>query len=277
MQQLIESETPDLDSQFGDAKETVTNIAKLMMGEEIEETEAEPEAEQQQAQPEGDDEGEPEQAESADPGSLKELAEKLKIDVKDLYKVKIAMPEGAEPFTIGQLKDLAQKNVDWTEKEHSLEVDRQRIKNDEMQTRQELAQVLQSVPKHLLSPEVIQKARLQWQEYNQTEYKQTLARIPDYDTKHESLMELAKEYGITAAEYESVPDHRFRALLNDLSELRGKYANANAMAKEIKAKPKGLPAQRKGKEPPQLAHAKRVRQADTEEKRIMAISELIKG
>ena len=267
MQQSQESETPEIINE----SDQITEISRLM-GFEQETAKEEPGVEGDEPEPVADAEHD---QETVKPGTLKDLAERLKLSTKELYDIQVGMPEGAEPVTLGQLKDLAQQQVDWTERRHQADVERQRIKNDEMQTRQEIAQVLASIPKQFLSPEVIQKARTEWQTYQAAEYQQTLARIPDFDQKQPELLALAKEYGISQAEFESVPDHRFRAVLNDLAELRGKYAKADAMSKEIRTPPKPVPSRAKGKEPQHLAQSRRIRSANTEDKRVSAIADLL--
>ena len=271
MQQQIDQK-PEM--QEGDL---VSQVNHLIAGEDIREDETADEAEAEavteqpeQADPEG---------ESADPGTLtlKALAERLKIDPSDLYKIQVGMPDGADPMTLGQLKDLGQKNVDFDRRQHELTETERKFRNDTMQTRQEIAQVLAQVPKQYLSPEVVSKARQQWQTYNQAEYTLTRERIPDYEQVRPKLVELVQEYVIDEAEFDAVPDHRFRAILDDLRKYRDRYAEADAAAKEVTTTPKPLRSRVKSKEPEQLKHARHIRQANTEDKKVAAITQLLSG
>ena len=190
-------------------------------------------------------EGEQPEAEPAEmPDTLEALATKAGLKVKDLYNVKIPMPAGEEPVTLGQfkdrLKDLTRADTIAAEAEDS----KATLQAERLQFQQELGivtQALQSGGK--LSDDALRAAAENMQKY-QAQQRQIAESIAPELAKPEIADGMAKvmeRYGITRPVFDQIHDAPFRLAMHRLYTLESRLESAKA--KEVKArqsKPKSV-------------------------------------
>ena len=170
----------------------------------------------------------PEKEQDAEPETVESEEEEVQID----YSMKIPMPGGAEPLTLGELKDAYQAKqdsiLDLTERENKLSVEYDKVKD--------LAQMAEH-----LDPEA--RERLQYhanREFEQEQFK--LATIlPELKTpegvkavRHE-LYTLGEEYGIENTQVDQIKDAVTIKMMHDYAKLRKSIKEAKENVKPLKS------------------------------------------
>lgn len=162
------------------------------------------------------------------PMSLDSLAEKLGVEVAELYSMQIGMPDGGEAMTLSDLKDLAterQRDVaERLEWEGEKSKERNRLQNE----RSEMQKVLSLIPSQFRSPELLSQARDAIDKERQIEAARLVDRVPEWrDPKAfaadmETITPHIGEFGFSKEELRSVYDHRLLAYIrhNALREKR---------------------------------------------------------
>lgn len=142
-------------------------------------------------------EGEP----KGKPKVLKDLAQRLKLEDKDLYDVEVPMPNG-KAVKIGALKDAHAKQEDFTVRELAFE---DRVSKQEAEwTRHEteLAELLSAVDQKAITPELKERVRQKVDAANRRERDLVLKTIPEWTEPTVREAELAlmvedlKDFGI---------------------------------------------------------------------------------
>lgn len=175
--------------------------------------------------------------------SIDRLVKRLGVKPEQVYAIKVPMPNGAEPVTIGDLKDRVGELVDFEARE--LQFDQRRIKaeGDLLRAQTEMRELLAMVPKEHVKPEVVEKVRKRHEETMRRERVATLEHIPqwqDEKTRTEDLqgmVELLSDYGFDESFISTVVDHRALKFIRDMY-LRDKKIKA-ALAKVTTPTKKG--------------------------------------
>ena len=169
--------------------------------------------------------------------TLAELAEQFGLPVEKLYDIKIPMPAGGDPITLGQFKDRVAELS-------QLDAQREQVRQQAMsaqQVEQELRQVLQSVQG---APQAIQQAQadlitlqkqaqgVDWAKFERRDPgKAALARQKLQDAMQGAQMRLQKAYQATQQASEQVRQRRLfaakDAVLQNIQEWRNPEVAAN--------------------------------------------------
>lgn len=219
--------------------------------------EAKPTGEAKASEPETAAEGEPKEPETeateGQPKTLKDLAEKLGVNVKDLYGITVNIDSGGETrtLTLGQLKDtyderqarieslvaerIAPKELQLAEKvtQHDLDV---------MRARQQLELLVKMLPAQALDQRVLAQVKAEHEAYNVKESARMFELIPEW--KDETLREkdlLAMEahvgpYGFT--NLRALNDARMIKYVRDNWQREERVKASVAKVQEVKPVPK---------------------------------------
>lgn len=118
----------------------------------------------------------------AKPKDLNGLAEKLGLKVADLYAVEIpSAREGAEPFTLGKLKDLAAEHDAFTLRQLNFEQGVQRKESELNRLQGELKLLMSGLPQEALKPEVMDELRARYTEQVNLERAKLLKSVPEWN------------------------------------------------------------------------------------------------
>jgi len=93
---------------------------------------------------------------SATPKTINELAERLGVDIKDLYAVEFKMGETGESRTLGQLKDLAASQDQFAVDQLTFEETKTKREAEFLRAQAELQELIAMLPKNAIKPELLQ-------------------------------------------------------------------------------------------------------------------------
>jgi hypothetical protein len=180
--------------------------------------------------------------------TLDGLTKRLKITPEQAYAIKIPLANGAEPLTLGELKDRVGELVDLEVRE--LQFDQRRVKaeGELLRAQTEIRDLMALIPKDQLSPTAIQKVRDKHAATVRREQQATLEHIPEWqDEKRRTaditgMIELLSNYGFDETFIGTVQDHRALKFIRD-SYLREKRISAAlAKIKDVPRKPGQRPS-----------------------------------
>jgi hypothetical protein len=180
---------------------------------------------------------------SKPPETMEALSKRLGFKPEQIYNVKIPLADGAEPLTIGQLKDRIGELVDLETRETQFEQRRMRSEGELLRSQAEIREILQQIPREHIKPEVVNKIRQRHEANMARERQMTLEHIPEWrDEKRASedlqgMIDLLGEYGFDETFIGSVHDHRAIKFIRDMY-LRDKRIKA-ALAKVTTPENKG--------------------------------------
>lgn len=155
--------------------------------------------------------------------SLARLSKRLKMDPDKVYSIKVPMADGAEPMTIGELKDRVSKMDDQETRETQFEQRRIAAEGTVLRAQQELRDVLSLIPREHLNDKLIQKVRGQHEARVNRERELTYSVIPEWkDEARESadkaiINEHLAEYGYGPEFLDSIIDHRALKYVRDMA------------------------------------------------------------
>jgi hypothetical protein len=188
------------------------------------------------------------QAESAErqketkPRALKDLAERLSMKDADLYSIEVPMSNG-KSMTLGQLKDAAAKQDDVTLRELSFEEDRSRKEGELLRAQNELRELMATLPKTAIKPEVLEAIRQKHEGTMKRERERTLEVIPEWRNEAkrteeiEGIVEHLKEYGFPANYLQTVVDHRTLRYIRESYMREQRLRRALDMVKQAPSAP----------------------------------------
>jgi hypothetical protein len=177
------------------------------------------------------------------PKTLSDAAERLGLEVKDLYDLEIPSDK-LEGLTLGKLKDHMAEREDFTVRSLQFEENKRRREAEFIRAEQELQQLLAALPKDAIKPEVLNAARQKQAVYMQTERKRTLGVIPEWKDEKVREAELAEiaehlsSYGFAKDHLASIYDHRTLKVLRDFTKQSLQLRRALELVSE--RKPNGL-------------------------------------
>ena len=197
----------------------------------------------------GEATGDPETGEV--PLSLAKVAEAAGISETDLFGLPISMPDGAEPRTLGQLKD-AQTELNRTRGEVEAFFTERESQRTEMATaRSELEVLVGMIPAEMRTPEMLNAARQKLANVTQDQAQKLVERVPEWASAETRAADMevinthVQRWGFQPGELSSIIDHRMLAYVrhNALQEQR-----LNVLLGKSKAKPTtgGKPQRGKG-------------------------------
>lgn len=177
------------------------------------------------------------------PESLDVLSKRLGFKPEQIYDVKIPLPNGAEPLTIGQLKDRVGELVDLETRETQFESHRMQVEGELLRSQTEVREILAMIPKEHINPAVVDKIRKRHEANMAFERRMTLEHIPEWrDEKRagedlQGMVDFTKRWGFDETFLATVHDHRAVKFIRDMY-LRDKRIQA-ALAKVTNPDSKG--------------------------------------
>lgn len=187
------------------------------------------------------------------PDTLDMLSKRLGFKPEQIYNVKIPLADGAEPLTIGQLKDRVGELVDLETRETQFEQRRMQSEGELLRSQTELRDIIGMIPKEHISPEIVNKIRKRHDENMAFQRKMTLDHIPEWrDEKRagedlQGMIDFTKRWGFDESFMATVHDHRALKFIRDMY-LRDKRIQA-ALAKVTTPDSKGQRGSAKTKKP----------------------------
>jgi len=200
--------------------------------------------------PEGVDRQEPPEDQAADeaatpaevPDTLEAIADKAGLKVKDLYNVKIPMPAGEEPITLGQfkdrIKDLRRADTIAAEAEDT----KATLQAERLQFQQELATVAQALQSNggKLSRDALEQASQSIQRYQEQQRALAEKVAPELSKPEvlDGMAEVVSQYGISRQVFDQIHEAPFRLMMHRLYTLENRLKAAKAQeAKPRQSKP----------------------------------------
>lgn len=175
----------------------------------------------------GSDESPPGTATADDPtmppDTLDALVERLGLTHEQVYAIKIGMPEGAEPMTLGAIKDRVSNAVDLEQRELAFDQRRVKAEGELLRGQTELRELLSLLPKGSVSPEIVNKMRERHNVTMKRERELTLEHIPDWQDEERMTKDvdgiaewLHEEYGFDRSFVTTIVDHRALKFVRDM-------------------------------------------------------------
>lgn len=242
------TESRELTYERGESREPtpsqIDEVARLLAGESLEEPDAEKPGEEESAAAERESDEKP-----GKPTTLDELAERLNVNVSDLYNLQVPFGGGESPKTLGQIKDLV-SDIDAFELER-LTFSEQRAKKeaDFMRSAQELTEVLQLIPKSAISNELLQRVNERRVAAKEREDRLLRGAIPDWadeqtETRERQVMQAhLKDYGFPEGYLDNLIDHKTVKFIRDAALRKERIDKALERVRTVK-KPGQKPSER---------------------------------
>ena len=161
---------------------------------------------------------------------LAALAERAGLSAKDLDAVVISVEGADQPVTLGDLRQMGEREfAGLASARVALDEYREQFENQMIRSQQELQRAI-TMAGPGLTPEIIQAAQIQAQQYIENEHSQMVGIKPDWadpeawTAAHREIADFAAQYGFTPAEIQSTHDHRLKKLVWDFKEQSARIA-----------------------------------------------------
>lgn len=164
----------------------------------------------------GEEDGSP-----AKPKKFNELAERLGVEIDELYGLEIANAADGSPVTVQTLKDHHSKRSEFSVAQLQWEEARTRQQSELVRGNAEIRELLSAIPRDKLDPKILETVRAKVAENAKRERARTLELIPDWRdegtmTKElEGMSEFLKGYGFPPDYLKTVFDHRAILMMRD--------------------------------------------------------------
>jgi hypothetical protein len=199
------------------------------------------------------------------------------------YDALIPMPDGAEPISIGALKDHYQNITDFTAERETWESTRMEQDNQLIAAKQELYTLGEMMG--TVRPEVVAHIRQQRAASQETEKGKLLEVFPQWadpavkKADSPALVSTLLQYGYSEADFAGIADHRHIKILSDLSKLQARDKAGREKAAAVKVDlPKGQKSVQRKQSKAQAHRSKMERaKSGTEADKNAAIGSLIDG
>jgi hypothetical protein len=175
--------------------------------------------------------------------NLHDLAERIGVDVADVYKLKVPTGMGENEFvSLSELKDAHKNKL-----QHALDVlawtdAKMKKEGDFTRAQSELADILSGVPKEALEPKMLERMQQRNAERMEREREQLMGKVPEWkeDTRRKTeLASIAKSlesYGFDSQFLSGINDHRLMHYMRDNWIREQRINDALAAIKELKPK-----------------------------------------
>jgi hypothetical protein len=184
--------------------------------------------------------------------SIDGVSKRLGLKPEEVYSIKVPMPNGAEPVTIGDLKDRVGELVDLETREAQFDQRRIKSEGELLRAQTELRDVLSMIPKENIPTGIVEKLRKRHDATVARERELTLEHIPSWQDQKacaadiEGINEMLADYGFDDTFITTVVDHRALKFIRD-AYLRDKRIKA-ALAKVTTPTKRGkTPSSKTGK------------------------------
>jgi hypothetical protein len=169
--------------------------------------------------------------------SLDAMAEKLGVEVGELYELEVPMPDGAETLKLSELKDMVTANKRQQAERLEWETTKERERNQMANERTELTEMLSMVPPQFRTKQMLEKAQAQIEHAKQAEAMKLIQRVPEwrdpvqFAADMEVITPHVAEYGFSMEELSQVYDHRLLAYIRANALRESRIAQMLATAK----------------------------------------------
>lgn len=182
-------------------------------------------AEQTDKPDEDADQGEVDQGGDADqPVTLKELAENLDVDAKELYDVEIPLG-GGESISLGELKDGHKQAAEVLASKAEFETEKTHKTNELMIARREVEQLVRLGNQNgLITPQLLGKLEEIHVSNMTREHKSLIRAIPTWadpairKSEFDQVVTVMAEWGFEENEILNAPDHRQIKFMFDMTQ-----------------------------------------------------------
>lgn len=181
---------------------------------------------------------ETQQKPEVNPKSLQALAEKLGVEVKDLYDIEVPSAKEGESFTLGKLKDEMTRRDEFTARELQWEEARVRKESEFRTAQNELRTLLNALPPSAIKPEILALAREKAEATTRVERERTLEAIPEWKNRDvlkqemDDIVEHLKLYGVEHLAQQM--DHRLIKYLRENQKRERRLTEALALVEKTK-------------------------------------------
>lgn len=226
----------------------------------------------------GDGDGKPgESQKKGKPKTLKDLAERTGLDVKDLYGIEFELGSGeSRTRTIGELKDALTEQDTFEVERLTFAEDKTKTEAGFLKAQSELQSLIELLPKNAIKPELINAIKDQRELVTKRERSQTLTAIPEWSdedvekTDRDEMREHLGEYGYAANHLDFVVDHRMLKYIRDNMQRTKRIRAALEKVKRVPTKdqrPSGRTSKKKT--------AARRSKPNTQANQVAAVAELL--
>lgn len=219
------------------------------------------------------------------PKNLNELAERLGVEVATLYDLEINMGDNAEPVTLGALKDAQAAASSLTNDRLEFEEERATYETELRQNQQDLADVIQALPRAALTNELLQKIGRHREQAEKRERALTLKSIPSWSDKaketadREVMAAHLASFGYPEGALEAMFDHRTLSLVRDAALRKQRVDAALQDVRQVRETGHGT-SSRPGKDNPNAPGGKQKRTSGSKRRRAAVdrekVSDLLK-
>lgn len=153
--------------------------------------------------------------------SIDRLMKRHKMTPEQVYAIKVPMPDGAEPLSLGDLKDRVGELVGFEARELEFDVRRRESEGELLRAQNEMRELLALIPKEHIKPEMVEKVRKKHEATQTRERQLTLQHIPAWRNEEtrtadiEGMVGVLSNYGFEESFIATVVDHRAIKLLRD--------------------------------------------------------------
>lgn len=264
-----DSSSPGDESRNKPSKPAVDDVAALLAGEfEDDDDDTTVDDENDEVSDDSDDtdesdDGKPDESQKkGKPKTLDALAERLGIDVKELYDITLntGKHDGQEgkDVTLGELKDLAKDSATFEVEKLDFAEQRTKQEADWLRAQQDFSALVKMLPKSAVKPELLKAIADQRLENVEVERSATLRSIPAWkddaveESDRKAMSEHLQTYGFGANQLELVTDNRMIKYIRDnwqreerIKAALEKVKKATKGAHKPSGKPKKLPTKKK--------------------------------
>jgi len=171
---------------------------------------------------------------------INHVGKRLGLTAEQVYSLKVPMPDGAEPLTIGALKDKVKELVNLETRETQFEARRIKSEGDLIKSQNEVRDLLAMLPKEQITEAMVEKVRKRQDAVLTRERRLTLEHIPEWEddetraTEVKAISDFMQEYGFDETFITTVQDHRALRFLRIMwqRDQRIKKALANVKTPE---------------------------------------------
>ena len=212
------------------------------------ETEGEPDEE-----PEGDQPADGELDEAID---LKALAKKVGVEVSELYGVEVAMGQGREPLTLGELKDMANDLHTIEDRRESVIQQEIEHQNAVLRDQQEISYIVDVLGE---VPDQLRQLAAEKHQMEATKQREKLLTIfpewqepQQYVAARQRMVQTLDGYGLSETDLSMILDARWIKVVHDLGVMKEHFSKAEGHKKRLRKLPK-KPAQKAKRKAPSKA------------------------
>lgn len=189
------------------------------------------------------------------PKKFNELAERVGLELSELYALEVATSADGKAVTVEQLKDHWAKRSDFAVQQLKWEQDRSEEQQALARANAELRDVLSMLPKDALDEKVLKQVAARHEASVQRENAATLRVLPEWRDEAVMTRELAgmaewmKSFGFPVDTLKTITDHRMRLLLRTAWKREELVKAALAEVEKVPADSHGKSRPNEGKAP----------------------------